>query len=147
MKQKILCILFCVLCIHGFSQTIVGPQKTLGGNGDDQLGGLWPTTDGGMVLGGRSYSYISGEKTENNRGIDDYWVVKLNREGNIEWQRTFGGTDVDEILALQQTSDGGYILTGKSVSSPSADKAENKGVFDFWVIKLNSFGSVEWQKA
>ncbi|MEP7111346.1 MAG: T9SS type A sorting domain-containing protein [Ferruginibacter sp.] len=146
MKQKILCILFCALFIHGFSQTIVGTQKTLGGNSDDQLGGLWPTTDGGVVLGGRSYSYISGEKTENNRGIDDYWVVKLNKAGDIEWQRTLGGTDIDEILALQQTKDGGYILAGNSLSNSSADKVDNKGVFDFWVIKLNRFGSVEWQR-
>ncbi|HEV8084380.1 MAG TPA: T9SS type A sorting domain-containing protein [Chitinophagaceae bacterium] len=146
MKQKILSILFCALCINCFSQAIIGPQKTLGGNADDQLGGLWPTTDGGLVLGGRSYSNISGEKTETNRGVDDYWVVKLDKAGSIQWQRTLGGTDVDEILALQQTKDGGYILAGNSVSSPSADKAENKGVFDLWVIKLNSFGSVEWQK-
>ncbi len=147
MKQKILFILFCALCMNGFSQIKIGPQRTLGGNSDDQLGALWPTTDGGMVLGGRSYSNISGEKTETNRGVDDYWVVKLNRAGEIEWQRTIGGSDIDEILDLQQTRDGGYILTGNSVSYPSADKAENKGVFDFWVIKLNRFGSVEWQKA
>ena len=147
MKRKIFSILFCALCIQGFSQQAISSQKTIGGSSDDQLGGLWPTTDGGVVLGGRSYSGISGEKTETNRGVDDYWVVKLDKAGSIQWQRTLGGTDVDEILALQQTRDGGYILTGNSVSSPSADKAENKGVFDFWVIKLNSFGSVEWQKA
>ncbi len=146
MKQKILSILFYALCIQGFSQPIIGPQKTIGGNSDDQLGGLWLTNDGGMVLGGRSYSYISGDKTENNRGVDDYWVVKVDRAGNIEWQRTLGGTDVDELLALQQTKDGGYILAGNSVSYNSGDKADNKGTFDCWVIKLNRFGSVEWQK-
>src|SRR4051812_4466898 len=117
MKKKILSIVFSVLCIQGFSQQSIGGQKTIGGSGDDQLGGLWPTTDGGVVFGGRSYSYISGDKTEHNRGIDDYWVVKTNKEGAIEWQRTFGGTDVDEILALQQTKDGGYILAGNSQSS------------------------------
>ncbi len=146
MKKKILSILFSVLCIHGFSQQAIGGQKTIGGNSEDQLGGLWPTTDGGVVFGGRSYSYISGDKTEHNRGIDDYWVVKTNKEGVIEWQRTFGGTDVDEILALQQTKDGGYILAGNSQSYAGGDKAENKGVFDCWIIKLNRFGSVEWQK-
>lgn len=146
MKRKILCIILCAFSLHTFSQAVIGKQKTFGGNSDDQLGGLWLTADGGMVLGGRSYSYISGEKTEYNRGVDDYWVIKLNAAGKIEWQRTLGGTDVDEILALQQTNDGGYILTGNSVSSPSGDKADNKGTFDYWVIKLNSFGSVEWQK-
>ena len=147
MKQRILCILFFAFCINSFSQAVIGKQKTLGGSSDDQLGGSWLTTDGGVVLGGRSYSPISGEKTETNNGVDDYWLVKLDKSGKVQWQRTFGGTDVDEILALQQTKDGGYILTGNSVSYPSGDKAENKGVFDYWVIKLNSFGSMEWQKA
>ena len=146
MKQKILSILFFAISINSFSQPVIGKQKTIGGNDVDLLGGLWPTSDGGTILGGRSYSYISGEKTEYNRGVDDYWVVKLNAAGKIEWQRTLGGTDVDEILALQQTKDGGYILAGNSLSNPSGDKAENKGVFDCWVIKLNSFGSVEWQR-
>jgi hypothetical protein len=147
MKQKILSILLFAISINSFSQPVIGKQKTIGGNAVDLLGGLWPTSDGGMILGGRSFSTISGEKTETNNGVDDYWVVKLDKSGSMQWQRTLGGTDVDEILALQQTKDGGYILAGNSLSSPSGDKAENKGVFDFWVIKLNSFGSVEWQKA
>ncbi|MEO8765936.1 MAG: hypothetical protein ABI416_16665 [Ginsengibacter sp.] len=62
MKRKNLFILFGAFCLHGFSQVVVGLQIAIGGIGDDQLGGLWLTTDGGMVPGGRSYSYISGEK-------------------------------------------------------------------------------------
>lgn len=146
MKQRILLLLFFAISINSFSQAVISGQKTIGGSSDDQLGGMWPTSDGGMILGGRSYSPISGEKTETNNGVDDYWVVKLDKTGKVQWQRTFGGTDVDEILALQQTTDGGYILAGNSQSNPSGDKAENKGVFDCWLIKLNSFGSVEWQK-
>ncbi|MBS1948610.1 MAG: T9SS type A sorting domain-containing protein [Bacteroidetes bacterium] len=148
MKQKsFVIILFLQVWVQLYSQPVVSKQKTIGGNSEDQLGGMWATTDGGMVLGGRSYSYVSFDKTENNRGIDDYWVVKLDKDGKIQWQRTLGGTDVDELLALQQTRDGGYILAGNSQSYISADKADNsKGVFDCWIIKLNSFGSVEWQK-
>lgn len=147
MKQRLLFILFFTVSINSFSQAVISKQNTIGGSADDQLGGSWPTSDGGVVLGGRSYSTISGEKTETNNGVDDYWLVKLDKMGNIQWQRTFGGNDVDEILALAQTKDGGYILTGNSVSYPSGDKADNKGAFDFWVIKLNSFGSMEWQRA
>lgn len=147
MKRNILILLLFTISVTGYSQATINKQKTLGGIGDDLVGASWQTTDGGVVIGGRSYSPISGEKTETNNGIDDYWLVKLDKSGNMQWQRRFGGTDVDEILALQQTKDGGYILAGNSVSSPSGDKAENKGAFDFWVIKLNSFGSMEWQRA
>ena len=147
MKTKILFILFCALYMHGFSQRVIGPQKTLGGNGDDNLGGLWLTSDGGTIVGGRSYSDVSGEKNDYNHGIDDYWVIKMNKAGKIEWQRTLGGTDVDELIALQQTSDGGYILAGNSQSNISGEKTENsKGVFDCWVIKLNKNGNILWQK-
>ncbi len=148
MKQKILSILFFALSINSFSQPVIGKQKTIGGNAVDLLGALWPTADGGVILGGRSSSDISGEKTDYNRGIDDYWIVKLGKTGNIQWQRTLGGSDVDEMLALQQTKDGGYILAGNSQSGISGDKTEaSKGFFDCWVIKLDKSGNIQWQKS
>lgn len=147
MKQRILFLFLCVVTIAGYSQFTIGPQKTIGGNSDDELGGIWLTTDGGLIAAGRSYSDISGDKTDYNRGIDDYWVVKLNRTGNIQWQRTLGGSDIDECLAVQQTADGGYILAGNSQSNISGEKTENsKGVFDCWVIKLDQHGNIQWQK-
>lgn len=147
MKQKFLPVLFCIITITGYSQFIIGPQRTLGGNNDDELGNIWLTTDGGLIVAGRSYSDISGDKTDYNRGIDDYWVLKLNRAGNIQWQRTLGGSDVDECIDVQQTNDGGYILAGNSQSNISGEKTENsKGVFDCWVIKLDASGNIAWQK-
>lgn len=147
MKQKILFFILCTITITGYSQFVIGPQKTIGGNNDDELGGAWFTTDGGVIAAGRSYSDISGDKTDYNRGIDDYWVVKLNKAGKIQWQRTLGGSDVDECLAVQQTSDGGYILAGNSQSNISGEKTENsKGLFDCWVIKLDALGNIVWQK-
>ncbi|MFI5218308.1 MAG: T9SS type A sorting domain-containing protein [Bacteroidia bacterium] len=121
-------------------------QNTIGGNNDDQLYSLQQTLDGGYMLGGWSESYISGDKTENYIGGSDYWVVKTDVSGNIQWQNTIGGSDDDYLRSIQQTSDGGYILGGYSFSNISGDKTENSnGSFDYWIVKIDSIGNIQWQ--
>src|SRR6185503_9181602 len=90
-----------------------------------------------------------GDKTEGLQGGGDFWIVKLDSTGSIEWQNTIGGIGDDGIywIQVQETSDGGYILGGTSSSSISGDKSEAlKGVYDYWVIKLDSAGAIEWEK-
>jgi hypothetical protein len=112
-------------------------QNTIGGSGTDPLFTVQQTNDGGYILGGYSISDISGDKTENSFGLTDYWVVKLNEAGAIQWQNTIGGNRQDNLWSLKQTADGGYILGGSSDSNISGDKTENsKGECDYWVIKL-----------
>jgi len=121
-------------------------QNTIGGNSWDELESLEQTTDGGYILGGYSYSDISGDKTENCQGNHDYWVVKLDASGNIQWQNTIGGNLDDLLYSVQQTSDGGYILGGASGSGFSGDKTESsQGYFDYWVVKLYTTGNIQWQ--
>ena len=122
-------------------------QKSLGGSGSEFLNSFEPTIDGGYILGAFSGSNISGDKTENSRGSYDYWVVKLNRDKNIEWQKTIGGDRFDWLYSVQQTTDGGYILGGSSESNKSGEKTDSaRGGEDYWVLKLNSTGNIEWQK-
>ena len=121
-------------------------QNTIGGSGDDELHSLQQTTDGGYILGGKSSSGISGDKTEASLGSTDYWVVKLNNSGGIEWQNTIGGSGEDYMYSIQQTTEGGYILGGWSSSGISGDKIEaGLGSYDYWVVKINSIGGIEWQ--
>ena len=121
-------------------------QNTIGGNGNDQLKSLQQTADGGYILGGWSYSNISGDKTENSQGNYDYWVVKLDASGNIQWEKTIGGNSNDNLFSIQQTADGGYILGGNSNSNISGDKTENaQGYEDYWVVKLDASGNIQWQ--
>lgn len=121
-------------------------QNTIGGNGDDQLYSIEQTSDGGYILGGYSDSNISGDKTENRKGLQDYWIVKTDSLGTIQWQNTIGGYDYDYLYSLQQTSDNGYILGGYSQSDISADKTENNiGGWDYWIIKTDSLGNIQWQ--
>jgi hypothetical protein len=82
---------------------------------------------------------ISEDKTEFSQGGIDYWVVKLEGAGNIQWQNTFGGSNVDELQFISLTTDGGYIIGGISVSNTSGDKTENcQGGYDYWVVKLTA---------
>ena len=126
-------------------------QNTIGGSLDDELNSVQQTSDGGYILGGWSYSNISGDKTENNRDATlstyDYWIVKTDQNGNIQWQKTIGGNDWDALFDIQQTSDGGYILGGPSVSGISGEKTEACYTFeeDYWIIKTDSVGNIQWQ--
>ena len=122
-------------------------DKTIGGNDDDNLSSLQQTRDGGYILGGGSFSNISGEKTENSKGGEDFWIVKLDGKGNIQFDKTIGGSATDHLNALQQTSDGGFILGGHSFSNISGNKTEsNKGGADYWVVKLGVNKNIQWNK-
>jgi hypothetical protein len=119
-------------------------QNSIGGTLDDHLYSLTSTADGGYLLGGLSNSNISGDKTENCMGDSDFWVVKIDNNGNVVWDNTIGGDDYDSLSSLKQTPDGGYILGGFSNSNISGDKTENSMNGDIWIVKLNSNGIVEW---
>ncbi|MBK7856200.1 MAG: hypothetical protein IPJ79_16095 [Bacteroidetes bacterium] len=121
-------------------------QNTIGGSDDDRFTSIDPTTDGGFIIGGWSMSNISGDKTENCIGSCDYWMIKTDAAGNIQWQNTIGGNNLDWLNSIQQTADGGYILGGWSESNISGDKTENNnGFWDLWVVKTDSFGNIQWQ--
>ena len=121
-------------------------QKTIGGGVYDYLHSIQQTTDGGYILGGYSLSNISGDKTENSNGSSDYWIVKTDASGNIQWQNTIGGSSSEILNSIQQTTDGGYILGGISKSNISGDKSENCfGDYDYWIVKTDSSGNIQWQ--
>jgi hypothetical protein len=120
-------------------------QNTIGGTLDDYLTAIEQTNDGGYILGGYSSSGISGDKIEAGIGGADYWMVKLDGLGNIEWQNTIGGTGDDYLYAALQTVDGGYIIGGESLSGNTGDKTEAGLGQDYWVLKLSAAGDIAWQ--
>ena len=106
-------------------------QKTFGGYGEDQAYSIQQTTDSGYIVAGYTRSFGAG-------GYDVY-ILKLNSDGNLEWQKTFGGEGEDQAYSIQETTDGGYIVAGYTNSFGA-------GGYDVYVLKLNSDGSLAWQK-
>jgi hypothetical protein len=122
-------------------------QKTLGGQYVDELKSIEQTNDKGYILGGYSNSPISGDKTQENFGLNDYWIIKLDEDGNELWQHTLGGDQDDTLFALTQTNDGGFIAGGNSNSGATNSKSKsNQDGADFWVLKLDKTGTIEWQE-
>ena len=148
MKPLYLTFFFLFLLLNSSAQEIEW-QNTIGGSGDDKLYSVQQTSDKGFILGGSSSSKISGDKTENGYYYEDFWIVKTDSLGNIQWQNTIGGNREDVLLSIQQTTDGGYILGGYSNSGISGDKSEASiGLnleFDYWIVKTDSIGNILWQ--
>ncbi|MDZ4667954.1 MAG: T9SS type A sorting domain-containing protein [bacterium] len=116
-----------------------------GGSGYEDLRMIQKTTDGGYILGGRSDSPISGNKTQGTQGGTDYWVVKINALGVQQWDKRYGGAGFDDLVALLPTPDGGFLLGGISNSGISGDKTQaSRGLYDYWVVKIDSIGNKEW---
>ncbi|MEO8150101.1 MAG: hypothetical protein ABI723_20860, partial [Bacteroidia bacterium] len=146
MKKLITLIISFFVFSYSNAQVEIEWQKTIGGNNYDDIYSIKQTSDGGYILGGISESTISGDKTESCKGGFDYWIVKTDGIGNIQWQKTIGGDQWDLLISLRQTKDGGYILGGYSESDISGDKTENsKGGDDYWIVKTDSLGNIQWQ--
>jgi len=121
-------------------------QRPLGGSGDDITYSIQQTSDGGYITAGFSRSG-DGDVTRNiNEGDQDFWVVKLSQRGAIQWKKSLGGSSWDEAIAIQQTSEGGYVVVGKTISS-NKDVSVNNGYTDIWVVGLSNLGAVEWEKS
>lgn len=137
-----------LLSTNSFAQApLLEWQNTIGGTGYEFLYFAEQTPDGGYILGGYSISGISGDKTEESIGAEDYWIVKLDAAGAVVWENTVGGGNTDFLWDMDLTADGGYILGGRSISGGGVgDKSESKiGNDDYWVVKLNAAGVVEWE--
>ncbi len=147
MNHQLLSVfLFLLLCQLGQAQTISW-QNTIGGSAADHLSDVAITPDGGSICIGQSRSGISGDKTEPTLGNSDYWVVKLDSTGNIQWQNTIGGSGNDLPYVIIPTTDGGYLCGGSSDSPISGDKTEDTlGVSDIWLVKLDGSGNIQWQQ-
>ncbi|CAN5692648.1 hypothetical protein BH11BAC1_BH11BAC1_13700 [soil metagenome] len=119
-----------------------------GGTDYDQVNSFCKTRDGGYLLGCYSASNISGNKTQNTWGQGDVWLLKITAAGVIQWDKDFGGIDVEDgIGSVFQNDDGGYFVISNSFSGISGDKTElNLGLAQAWVVKTDSLGNKLWDK-
>jgi uncharacterized delta-60 repeat protein len=107
-------------------------QRIYGGYGDDVAYSIQETSDEGYIVAGDTNSFGFKES--------EFWILKLAFNGDIEWERIYGGSDNDYLNCIQETSDGGYIAAGYTDSFGA-------GGSDSLVLKLSSAGNIEWQRA
>ena len=147
-------------------------QLTLGGNGQDILHSIISTKDGGYILGASSSSdVLMSSSLESNKSVSkdskvilkntnsfgnlDYWVVKIDNKGELQWQQSFGGIYTDILKTIIEIPEGGYVLGGYSNSPetnvlktgtgiPKSEKCYGLG--DYWIISLDKQGNLLWEK-
>ncbi len=103
-------------------------QKTYGGTGNDSANSVQQTSDRRYIIAGVTNSFGAGD--------NDFWLLRLNENGVLIWQKTYGGTGEDEAFSVHQTSDGGYIVSG----------CFDGLVEHAWLLRLNGDGTIVWQK-
>jgi hypothetical protein len=117
-------------------------EKFLGGSAPDELQAVI-SHQGGYTLAVTSES--SDGDVSNNHGSSDIWLVQIDEDGDIKWERNFGGTDTELAASLALSGDGGFWLAGSSGSS-DVDLDRNQGGLDYWVLKLDANGEIIWSK-
>jgi len=122
-------------------------QRLYGGDLDDRLWAIIPTSDGGFLAGGYSYSGVSGNKSQPSRGDMDVWILKLDGSGQLQWERSYGGLYRDELFDMLEVPGGGYLLGCNSWSDVWMDKSEpSRGLQDFWLVRIDAQGNKLWDK-
>lgn len=113
-------------------ETMVTWDRKIGGSGWEKAYSIEQANDCGYIVAGYTDSHDIGNL--------DFYIIKLDMNGSIEWEQRYGGSNSEIAYSVQQSSDGGYVVSGNTYSYGS-------GSSDYYIIKLNSHGSMVWQKS
>ncbi len=120
-------------------------DAVLGGDASEEAKSIKTTNDGGCIVAG----YTNSDEITGGNNLRDYWILKLDTDGELDWENTLGGSQHDEAAFIDQTADNGYIVLGFSRSNdgdvsgsiiPNSDK-------DYWLVKLDANGNLDWEKS
>jgi len=123
-------VLVIIMLISNVSHGAEYWAKTFGGTSFDFARSIHQTTDGGYIIAGITYRFFGNNDY-------DFWILKLDDSGVVEWEKLYGGFYSDFVYSIQQTSDGGYIVVG----------FEQSFCDGCWILKLDNMGNVSWQKS
>jgi hypothetical protein len=136
------------LVLHKYdSQLNLEWVKSYGGGSDDGFGWIYVLNDGVLILS-ESTSMASGNKTVSTNGSADGWLLKLDFDGEIVWQKGFGGVDYEAPYGLTITEQNDIVMAFRSFSGVSGTRSVPlKGTQDFWVVKTDSDGEIIWDRS
>ncbi len=118
-------------------------SKTYGGSLADWAYGVSPSSDGNLLVCGSSFS--SDGDVLGNLGFYDFWVIKLDLQGQLLWAKNFGGPLEERLYDSQAAPDGGVLMVGTSLST-SGDVPGNYGSYDAWLLRLDADGQLLWSR-
>lgn len=118
--------------------------KTMGGSLMEWSLGIVPASDGGYVIAG--YAFSGNSDVSTNYGLNDVWIVKIDTQGNMQWEKSYGGSDYEDPYFIDPTSDGGYVVAGRT-RSVNGHVSSSYGNNDYWILKLDVYGNLEWEKS
>lgn len=131
LSSVVLLILLIILFSVPVRASTTAWSRNYGGTDYDQATSVVEASDGGFAIAGYTKSFGAGD--------DDFWLIKTDSLGNLEWNQTSGGTSRDRANSLVQTFDGGYALAGNTASF-------GDGGTDFWLVKTDAQGNMEWNQ-
>ena len=119
--------------------------QTFGGSGEETAQSVIPTNDGGFAVLGYTNS-IDGDLAGKSLPVNDYWLLKFSASGDLQWNKTYGGSKDDRGQSVIQTTDGGYAVVGYAMSD-DGDGSLNQGFHDNWIVRLDPNGDILWEKS
>lgn len=118
--------------------------KNYGGSRIDEARAITASGDGNYIITGDTRS--NDQFVTENKGSADLWMIKIKPNGDLIWEKSFGGGDFDVARSVILTSDNGFLISGSTKSS-NGNVTQNKGGNDAWIIKTDSEGELLWQKS
>lgn len=120
-------------------------EQLYGSPGDD-VANIVISADNGYLIGGSTDKKAGGDKKQEGYGEKDFWLIKTDAQGKILWEKTYGGSGIDELRDIEILPDG-YLLGGRTQSDKSGlVSQESYGDFDYWAVKVNKDGEKVWDK-
>lgn len=154
MKNFLILIFLILISFTAISQPGATPSwdYRYGGSGFDFPAKLIKTSDNGFLICGSSLSSTGFDKSENCRNGLDYWIVKTDSMGVKTWDKTFGGSETDNMTTVIELPDSGFLLGGYSVSSISGDKSRDNFGYpipadDYWIVRIDKYGNKIWDRS
>lgn len=141
----IILLLLAFYSVAQETQVQINWERAYGGTQDEQANSIIPTEDGGYIFTGFTESH-NGDVQSGNFQSQDFWVVKVDKDGSIEWEQTYGGTGNDFAHQIVQSPDNNFLVGGYTTSNDGDIKSSNNGKVDFWLIKIDEKGKLIWEK-